>query len=142
MTDQQQPDPINWAAWAPTREEWIRRHLLPGERLEDFLPPAPIAADRHAAAAAIVSRRAKVRPAWQGLLWAALGLLAWPLLAAAFSWFMLLALLALLGWCFWPRPRAPRWKPPREIPPYPLDAVAASFRRRRGEPREGDLYSP
>ena len=137
-----QPGPIDWASFPKTREAWITAHLRPGEKLEDFLPPAPIAADRHAAAAAIVSRRAKVRPAWQGLLWAALGLLAWPLLAAAFSWFMLLALLALLGWCFWPRPRAPRWKPPREIPPYPLDAVAASFRRRRGEPREGDLYSP
>jgi hypothetical protein len=140
MTDQQPP--INWAAWAPTREAWIEAHLQPGERLEDFIPPAPIVADRHAVAAAIVSRRAKVRPAWKGLLWAAAGLTLWPLAAFAFSWAALAVLLWCVGWCFWPRPRAKRWQPPRELPPWPGDLAAASFRRRRGEPREGDLYAP
>jgi hypothetical protein len=141
MTNHQQPGPIDWANYPKTREAWIQAHLRPGERLEDFLPPRP-PVDRHAAAAAIVRRRAKVRPAWKGLLWAVAGLTLWPLLAFAFSWFVLALLLGWLAWCFWPSPRAPRWKAPRELPPWPGDLAAASWRRRRGEPREGDLYAP
>jgi hypothetical protein len=126
-----------WAQYPKTREEWIRRHLLPGERLEDFLPPP-----RPTRAAVPQLRPAKIRPAWKGLLYAALGLTLWPIAAFAFSWFALGVLLWCLAWCFWPRPRAKRWQPPRELPPWPGDLVAASFRHRPGEPREGDLYAP
>jgi hypothetical protein len=153
MTDQHHPEPpldpfsddpaeraAYWDAyWAMrrTRAAWIEAHLSPGERLEDFLPPpapprGPVPQ----------LRRPKIRPAWQGLLWAALGLACWPLVAFAASWAALGAFLWCLGWCFWPRPRVQRWKPPRELPPYPGDLVAASWRRRPGDPREGDLYRP
>jgi len=126
-----------WADYPKTREAWIEAHLLPGEKLEDFLPPRP-PVDRHAAAPQL--RPAKVRPAWEGLLWAVAGLTLWPLLAFAFSWFVLAVLLGGLAWCCWPRPRVKRWQPPREIPPWPIANWGPCWRR--GELREEDLQAP
>jgi hypothetical protein len=140
--DQHQPGPIDWASFPKTREAWIEAHLLPGEKLADFLPPPPIAADRHPAADRVVARPVNTGARRREAVLFVVAMVAWPLLAFAFSWFMLFALLGWLGWCFWPRPGVKRWKAPREIPPWPMDAVAASARHRRGEPREGDLYAP
>lgn len=116
---------------------WIQANLRPGEKLEDFFPPAPSAPARRLPERLLFGdRRVKRWPLWAEALAFLAVLVALPTLM---SLAVAAVALVLPFWCIWRgwqqrnQPKPKPWAPPRYIPPYRKPMSIAD---------EADLYAP
>jgi hypothetical protein len=112
---------------------WIEANLLPGERLEDFIPPPK--APRSPNLFGNGQRRCKPWPWWANVAALLAVALLWKQLLMALSLALLALFVGLPFWCIYTgwrdrnKPKPKPWAPPRVIPPYrrreDLDAMAS-----------------